>query len=105
VASVKVSPTSLIFGTVLLGQSSASQTVTLQNLGNTLNISAITITGADPNDFTQTNTCGNSVPADGSCTITVTFTPQAAGSRAATLEITDDDPSAQGAYLKGTGKS
>ena len=105
VKSVFVSPTSLSFGTVLLGQSSAPQTVTLQNLGNTLNISAITISGADPNDFTQTNTCGNSVPAGGSCTISVTFTPQAAGSRAATLEITDDDPSVQGANLKGTGKS
>jgi hypothetical protein len=55
-----------------------------------LNINSIGFTGTNSGDFAQTNTCGGSLPAGGVCTISVTFTPTAAGSRSATLAVTDD---------------
>ena len=68
-----VSPTSLAFGFQLLGTTSAPQPVALSNTGN----AALTVTSIRTGgDFSQTNNCGGSVAAGGSCTINVTFTPQ-----------------------------
>src|ERR1700723_2071246 len=55
-----------------------------------VNISNIGIKGSDPGDFAETNNCGSSVPAGGSCTIKVTFPPQATGQRSASLAVSDD---------------
>jgi hypothetical protein len=69
-----VSPASLAFGGQLLGTTSAAQPVTLKNTGNVaLTITKISISG----DFSQSNNCGGSLSAGSSCTINVTFTPQA----------------------------
>jgi hypothetical protein len=90
---VKLTPTALSFGPQAVGTSSSPQTVTLDNVGSaTLNFTdtLITITGNNPLDFSQTNTCGTSVAGHGSCTITVTFTPTASGERDATVSISDD---------------
>jgi hypothetical protein len=106
ITSVKVTPLNLTFPGEPVGQSAPPKTVTLQNLGNALSIGGITLGGADPGDFTETNTCGTSVPANSSCTITVTFTPQAEGNRSATMDISDDDPtSPQSVNLQGLGRS
>jgi hypothetical protein len=65
--------------------------VTLTNSGGTtLNITSIALTGANAADFAQTNTCGSSVAGGANCTISVTFTPSASGSRTASLSITDN---------------
>jgi dienelactone hydrolase len=88
-----LSPTSLTFATQLVGTTSPAQLVTLNNYGTaTLTINSINFTGADPNDFVQTNTCGGSVGPGGSCTISVTFKPTQLGSRTATLAVTDNAP-------------
>ena len=56
-------------------------------------------------DYAQTNTCGSSVASKSKCTISVTFTPQATGTRRATLNINDSaNSSPQTVNLKGTGK-
>jgi hypothetical protein len=69
-----------------LSTSSSAQTVKLTNSGNaSLAISSVAITG----DFAQTNTCGATLAANSSCSLNVTFTPTATGSRAGTLTITD----------------
>jgi hypothetical protein len=105
-SSVKVSPTSILFQAAMVGQSAPSQTVTLQNLGNTLSVSGITFGGTNPGDFTETDNCTGGVPADSSCTITVTFTPQAKGARTAIMQIADGDPSSpQSVTLRGTGNA
>jgi hypothetical protein len=66
---VEFNPASLSFGTV-----GKTLTTTLSNTGSTaLSISSITITGST--FFPQTNTCGTSVVAGGSCKISVTFRP------------------------------
>jgi len=79
--------------------------VTLSNLGtSSLSITQIAIKGPDPNDFSQTNNCGSSLPPQSKCTITVTFTPTAMGSRSANVSISDNDPtSPQTVPLAGKG--
>ena len=88
-----------------VGTSSAPAAVMLVNTGNaSLNANGISITGADSSDFAQINNCGSSLPPAGSCTANVTFTPKAAGSRTASLAISDTAPgSPQSASLVGNG--
>ena len=102
---VQLSPTSLNFGSIKVGQTSSPKTITLKNLGTTtLSITSIAITGTNSGDFKQTNTCGGSVGAGGSCSISVTFTPSATGSRTASVSVTDNGGgSPQTAALSGTG--
>ena len=103
-AIVQLSPTSLNFGNQTVGIASASQKVTLSNTGNIALTISIGITGANSSDFGQTSTCGSSVAAGGSCTITVTFTPTASGTRNAAITITDNAPnSPQSVSLTGVG--
>lgn len=103
--SVKLSPTSLIFSTQLVGISGAVKPVTLSDTGTgTLTITSVAVTGANSTDFSQTNTCGSSVAAEANCTINVTFKPTAKGMRTASVSITDNaSGSPQKVSLKGTG--
>jgi hypothetical protein len=102
---VSVSPTSLSFGTVTVGTTSAAKTVTVtNNLSTSLSISSIGFTGTNPGDFAQTNTCGTSLASLAKCTISVTFTPKATGSRSASLTIADSaNTSPQTLSLSGSG--
>lgn len=102
---VSLSTTALNFGNQTVGIPSAAQAVTLKNVGNiTLTINAINITGTNVGDFSQTNNCGTSVAAGGSCRISVTFTPTTTGTRSADVTITDNGPkSVQTISLSGTG--
>ena len=103
---VKLSATSLPFGSVIVGQTKALS-VTLTNFGTAaMNIVSpgIVITGTAAADYSQTNTCGTTVGAGQTCTITVTFKPTKKGSRPATLNINDNGgPSPQKVTLSGTG--
>ena len=96
-----VTPTSLSFGSVGLGTPSATQTVTFSSTGTTaLTISGISISG----DFSQTNNCPASLAFGSNCTIQVTFTPTAAGSRSGSLFIKDNGSlSGHSVSLIGTG--
>jgi hypothetical protein len=97
-----VMPTSLDFGSQLVTTtSSPAKTITLKNNGNlVLNIASITSSG----DFAETNTCGTSLPAGMTCTISVTFTPTATGARTGTITITDNaNGSPRTVALTGTG--
>src|SRR5436309_2299639 len=88
--SVTLSPNSLTFANQAVGTTSTAQAVTLSNSENVaLSISSIAITGTNSGDFAQTNNCGTSLAANSSCTINVTFTPTATGSRTATLSVND----------------
>ncbi len=99
---VLLTPTSLNFGGQLVTTtSSPAKMITLKNNGNaTLNIMSIASSG----DFAETNTCGASLAATMSCSISVTFTPTATGARNGTITITDDaNGSPQTVPLTGTG--
>lgn len=87
--SVTFNPTSLSFGSQNVGSSSASQNTTLMNgTGSTVNVN-FSFTGTNQGDFSRTTTCGSTLAAGLSCTVSVTFTPAAAGSRTATLNETN----------------
>jgi alpha-L-arabinofuranosidase len=99
VGSVK--PSSLAFGRHAVGTTSSAKTVTLSNTGNaSLTIAGITI-GAG---FTQTNTCGGSVAAGKSCSISVRFAPKVKGATSGSMTINDNASNApQVVSLSGTG--
>ena len=105
--TAKLSPTSLGFGNVIVGSTSPPQAVTLSNVGTTtFSISGITIGGANAGDFAQTHTCGSSLAAGASCSISISFRPTATGTRLAALTVTDGAAgSPQSARLSGTGAS
>jgi hypothetical protein len=86
--AVTLAPSSINFGALPLGATSAARTATLTNSGTaTLSIAGISRTG----DFAITgNTCGTSLAVGASCTITLTFTPAAVGLRTGTLTVTDN---------------
>jgi dienelactone hydrolase len=104
-SDASLSASTLTFAPQLMGTNSAAQSLTLTNDGAvTLSISSIGLSGADPGDFTETQTCGSSVAAGASCTITITFTPTKLGSRWATLSISDNySGSPQHVSLTGSG--
>ena len=90
-AVVSLAPPSLGFGDQPLGIASSPQVSTLTNAGElTLTITSIQVTGANGGDFAQTNNCGTSVPAGGSCDISVAFTPTVVGTRTGQVTITDN---------------
>ena len=103
--AVSVSPAGIAFGNQNINTNSTAQVVTLTNLGSsTLSSIVISFTGSNTGDFSQTNNCGTSRPANSNCTINITFRPRATGNRSATLRITDSDPSSpQQVTLTGVG--
>ncbi len=105
--AVGLNPSSLNFGNQTVGTTSQPQTITVTNVapsGN-LKISKISITGTNPGDFAQTNNCPASLTPGASCTVNVTFTPSATGSRSGNVSFTDNGGgSPQTAPLTGVGQ-
>jgi hypothetical protein len=79
------SPVGLTFASQPFGTAGSPQTVTLTNTGSLpLMPTAIAMSG----DFSETDGCqGATVAVSGSCTIQVTFTPSATGSRTGQMTI------------------
>jgi hypothetical protein len=103
VVPVTLSASSLGFGVVLVGGSKTAAAVTLTNQMSVA-LTGITVL-ASGNGYSQVNTCGTSVAAGGTCTITVTFKPTAAGASSGSVTITDSAPnSPQIITLTGTGQ-
>jgi hypothetical protein len=83
------SPSSLSFGSEVVGGSTSPRAITITNVGgSTFTFSGISIGGTDPGDYGQTNTCGATLAAGANCAVNVTFTPTAVGSRTATAVVT-----------------
>jgi hypothetical protein len=77
-------PGSLIFAAQAVGTTSVPQQITLTNVGGaTLTLNGISIAGT----FAQTNTCPSSLAAEASCTISVTFKPNASGKAVGSVTI------------------
>jgi hypothetical protein len=104
--AVKVTPTTLNFGTQTVGTTSSTKTITFQNAGSTpMSITSASFSGSSPYWNLVSNTCGSSVAANSSCTYGITFTPQAVGTFTATFSIGDPDPTGpQKVTLNGTGQ-
>jgi hypothetical protein len=85
--TVGLSTRTLGFGVVATGSTSAPQTLTVTNTGDTpLVISAVTIVG----DYAQTNNCVASLAPAATCQVSVTFTPHTDGELDGTLFLTDN---------------
>jgi hypothetical protein len=84
------SPSTLVFSNQAVGIASPPQTIVLTNCGSTaLTVSNVTVSGSASNDFSVTQTCTSSnIPAGGTCSLEVTFTPLKSGTRLASLVIT-----------------
>jgi hypothetical protein len=81
---VKLSPTSLAFGSRTVGSTSSAQTVTLTNTATY----AVKITGVSiASSFLQSNNCGSQVAAKGSCTFSVRFRPTSKGTKTGALNV------------------
>lgn len=105
--SVTVNPSTLVFGSQAVGSVSAPQTVTITNTGTeVLNITNFS-TGTS-GDFSWTSpscqSVSNTLQISQSCTVNVTFSPTASGTRTGLLSISDNATgSPQTVALTGTG--
>jgi hypothetical protein len=111
IATFTITPSPFNFGTQPVGATSTPQTFTLTNNNSTTmsftSIAAVGVSPASNTDFAvASDTCSPSVAAGAQCTVTVTFTPAAAGARTGTLVFTDNDVnSPQNVSLSGTGSA
>jgi hypothetical protein len=105
VVPVAISPASLTFTSQSVGTTSPAQTLTLTNNSS----AALSLTGfTGSGDFSVaaggTSPCGSSIAANGTCTLSVTFTPSTTGTIKGAATITDGAiTSPQVVKLTGTG--
>jgi len=100
-APVGVTPNNLDFGTVSIGDTGATQTVTVtNNQSAALAIQTIAASG----NYSQANNCPSSLTGGGSCTISVSFKPTVKGTLTGAISIsTDAALAAQPIGLTGVG--
>jgi sugar lactone lactonase YvrE len=102
---IKISPTSLSFMSQGLGVSSKAQIVTLTNKSDLEVAIASQIAGLNRSDFiTAARTCGRTLTAHSSCTISFAFRPTRLGTRLAYVKVTStpDPRSPHSVKLTGT---
>jgi Divergent InlB B-repeat domain/Abnormal spindle-like microcephaly-assoc'd, ASPM-SPD-2-Hydin len=88
---VTISPFSLTFPTQAIGTTSPAQTLTVTNTG-TADLQFSQIVVANSNDFAETDNCTGEarIAPNGTCTISVTFTPSVTGVESADLQLSDN---------------
>ncbi len=101
VPAVTLVPSSLTFANQNTGTASAPQSVVLTNFGEApLDIASIGATGG----FSESDTCGTSLPGGSNCTIAVTYAPLVTGKQTGKVTITDNAfTGTQTIALTGTG--
>jgi hypothetical protein len=88
-----LSSSRLSFSQRPIGSTSPAQSVTLSSRGTVpVTLGDFSLAGAYPDDFAATTTCKTDIAPGTTCTVSVTFTPVAAGIRSATLVVTDNAP-------------
>lgn len=96
VPTLALSASALDFGNSQTGVPKALPAITLSNTGAADLVFSVdpgdpaALGGDNPADFSVSDTCGATLLAGQSCTVTGTFTPTATGSRSATLTISSD---------------
>jgi hypothetical protein len=99
---VVLAPSSITFPNQYVGTAGASQTVTLTNTGS----SAITVSSVatSTGDFGSASSCGSTVAAGSSCSISISFDPTQAGSRTGVLTVIASTGAPTTVALTGTGQ-
>jgi Fn3 associated len=79
-------------GATTQGTSSAPRSITVSNTENApLHITNVVLGGLNANDYSLgASNCSGAIAANASCSASITFSPQAAGIRSASLAVTDD---------------
>jgi len=101
-SAIRFSPPSLSFSQNM-GTTSPAQTITITNFGGSP-LNGLAFSTSD--GFSETNDCPAALLAGSNCTVSVTFTPEAAGSVTGALNVSDDSGnsgSTQVVPLNGTG--
>jgi hypothetical protein len=95
-----------VFSNQKVDTTSPPYTLKLTNSGSaTMQITGLTITGTNTNDFSETNTCKGSLLAGKSCSITIKFEPSAVGPQIAYVTIADNAPgNPHNVYMVGFGQ-
>jgi hypothetical protein len=78
------------FSVTSVGSASTGQIITVQNTGTSLSLTHLAVSEINAAEFPFTTNCPSTLPAQATCTITVNFTPAAAGLRSGTLTISAD---------------
>ncbi len=101
-ASIVLTPLSLTFAATVINQTTAAQTITIANTGGA---AATLQTPVATGDFSMAaNTCTSTLAPSTACSVSLTFTPTASGTRTGTLTITDS-AGTQTAQLAGIGNA
>lgn len=89
---VDVTPTTVDFGSVVVGNSSA-RTLTVENLGTApLSVTATSVGGANASHFTVTNGGAFTLEPAENRTLTVVYAPTTNGTHDATVTVSSNDP-------------
>ena len=102
VPQVSLSSASISFASLVVGVTSAPKAIILtNNLAVPLSISTVASSNAD---FTAQSGCGAQVAAKGTCSLSISFTPSAAGPRSGQVSVSDSaTPSPQIVKVSGSG--
>jgi hypothetical protein len=91
-ANLTLSTSTLNFGSVALGSTAPTQTVILSNsTASPISLSSVVVTGANPRDFSASS-CPASLAPSASCSVQISASPTAAGTRSGYLTITSPTP-------------
>ena len=82
-----LNPAALSFSSQLVGTAAMATVQVTNDETTTLTLTQISFSGTNAGDFTETDNCIGMLPGGGTCKVTVTFTPAAAGARSATLSF------------------
>ena len=93
------------FGSVAVGASVASSTITLKNTGN-IPAEGLALQVTDPTDYAiESSTCSSVLPAGGTCSFAVRFSPKSAGAQLADVQALVGDKVSASSPLSGVGTS
>jgi cyclophilin family peptidyl-prolyl cis-trans isomerase len=99
---ITAAPASLTFPITNLGSHAAAKVVTFKNAGSTAVTSlSIALIGAAASAYSKTQTCGATLAAGASCTVSVTFDPKISGGLAATLRVIGSGSSSASVPIQG----
>ena len=115
---LSLTPLTLNYGTQLIGSVTPAQATLTNNSSNSVSITGTTVTGSVQGrvevydliatvDFSlASSTCGSTLSPGASCTLTINFTPMAAGTLSGQLSVFDNETdSPQVISLSGTGQA
>ncbi len=100
-----LNPSAHDFGTITVSESSSPVAVVLSNTGDdTLEVTSVSLGGADAGEFSTDAASSYSIPAGESIGFSVAFNPTASGASTASLSVVSNDPNSPAVLaLSGTG--